>query len=92
MLVVYKDTDHFADVQKRKDELDANPRVKFIVEAQNRLDDMVKDASRTPVRDLPKLIEKLKIFIERYPESSPAKKAQEWIDDCERRIAKKTGK
>jgi hypothetical protein len=92
MLVVYKGTDHEADVQKEKDALDANPRVKFIVEAQKRLDEMVKDVGHLGPKDLARLIEKLKAFAEQYPESAPAKKANEWIEECKRRIEKQTGK
>ena len=73
MLVVYKGTDHEPEVRKLKDELDANPRVKFIVEAQNRLDEMVKDIGRMTAKELEKLVEKLKAFNERYPDTSPAK-------------------
>ena len=92
MLIFYKDTEHEPEVQKKKDELDANPRVKFIIEAQNHLDDMVKDIGHMGPRDLEKLIDKLKAFIERYPESAPAKKAGEWIEECERRMKKFAGK
>ena len=92
MIVIFKGTDHEADVQKEKDALDANPRVKYIVEAQKHLDDMVKDVSRLGSKDLEKLIEKLKAFAEQYPESAPAKKANEWIAECERRIKRLTAK
>lgn len=92
MLVVYKGTDHFPDVQKLKDELDANPRVKFIVEAQEFLDHLVEGIAKEDIKGLEKLIEKLKAFQERYPESSPAKKAGEWIAECERRLARRRGK
>lgn len=92
MVVVYKGTEHEADVQRRKDELDANPRVKYIIEAQKHLDEMVKDVPHLGPRDLERLIEKLKAFVEQYPESSPAKKATEWIAECERRLKRFAGK
>jgi hypothetical protein len=92
MLVTYKGTDHFAEVQKLKDELDANPRVKYIVEAQEFLDHLVEAVPREDIKGLERLIEKLKAFQERYPDTSPEKKAGEWIAECERRIARRKAK
>ncbi len=92
MLVTYKGTDHLAEVQKLKDELDANPRVKYIVLAQEYLDHLVEDVARQDIKGLERLIEKLKAFQEKYPDTSPEKKAGEWIAECERRIARRPGK
>ena len=92
MLVTYKGTDHLAEVEKRKAELDANPRVKYIVAAQKELDGIVEHIDREDVKGLEKIVDKLKAFQETYPESAPAKKAGEWIEECERRIARRRGK
>lgn len=92
MLVVYKGTDHLPEVEKRKAELDANPRVKYIVAAQKELDQIVEHIDREDVKGLEKIVEKLKAFQENYPDSAPAKKAGEWIEECERRIARRRAK
>jgi hypothetical protein len=92
MLVVYKGTDHEAEVRKKKAELDDNPRVKYIVEAQKHLDEMVRDVSKDGPRDLEKLVLKLKDFVEQYPDTAVGKKANEWIAECERRLKKFAGK
>jgi hypothetical protein len=92
MLVTYKGTDHLAEVEKRKAELDANPRVRYIVAAQKELDGIVEHIDREDIHGLEKMVEKLKAFQELYPDSAPAKKAGEWIEECERRIARRRGK
>ena len=92
MLAVYKGTDHLAEVEKQKAELDANPRVKYIVAAQKELDGIVEHIDREDIKGLEKIIAKLKEFQSTYPDSSPAKKAGEWILECERRIARRRAK
>ena len=92
MLVVYKGTDHFDEIVKKKAELDANPRVKYIVAAQRDLDTIVEHIDREDIKGLEKIVAKLKEFQETYPDSAVAKKAGEWIEECERRIARRKGK
>jgi hypothetical protein len=88
MLVVYKGTDHEAEVQAKKAELDANPRVKYIVELQKKLDHVVEDVNRAGRADLEKIIERLQKIIDEAPKSAPALKAQDWIDECRRKLSK----
>jgi len=92
MLVVYKGTDHLDEIERKKAELDANPRVKYIVAAQKELDGIVEHIDREDIKGLEKLIAKLKEFQSTYPDSSPAKKAGEWIEECQRRITRRRSK
>jgi hypothetical protein len=92
MLVIYKGTDHLPEIEKRKAELDANPRVRYIVAAQKELDGIVEHLDREDVKGLEKIIAKLEEFQSTYPESAVAKKAGEWIEECKRRIARRRAK
>jgi hypothetical protein len=90
MLVTYKETDHEAEILRRKAELDANPRVKFILAAQKRLDGMVADLGRMNSKELKQLVEELKMFIDEFPETAVGKKAGEWLAEAERRLVQKS--
>jgi len=84
---VYKGTALEEQVAAVRKELDANPRVAYVAEAERLMGLIIDKTDLRKKRDLESAIRELTAFADSYANTKPAEKARSWMTDFEKRLA-----
>ncbi len=84
MRTIYKGTDLADDVEKKWEQLEANPRVAYVAEKERLLDLIIDKTNTAKKGDVESALRELKSFVASYQNMKPAEKARRWITEYER--------